>query len=301
MQGYNKYYPPDYDGKKTLNQLAGKGHGLGNRASKIKEGILTVRFEAPFDIVCEGCDRNIAQGVRFNAAKKKVGMYFTTPIWSFRMKCASCSHSIEIRTDPKNTAYNVMEGARRRLVDQTTEVADKPVPVEDAFADIEQHRTSKSIKEARNQEIRDIYKSNEKQWQDPFTQSQKLRSKFRIEKKALNAKDDVRNKLSQKHSLHVDLVDEVDTDRTVASSIPYGADLEGEAKSLLEKRLYSSAFSASSDKLDRSHSQKALSNIAILVDKKSDVFTTPDFKRKKKKEVKPVTSLGLVEYSSDED
>lgn len=40
-------------------------------------------------------------GVRYNAQKKKVGKYLSTPIWSFGMKCHLCSGWIEIHTDPK--------------------------------------------------------------------------------------------------------------------------------------------------------------------------------------------------------
>jgi hypothetical protein len=40
-------------------------------------------------------------GVRFNAEKKKVGMYYTTPILSFRMKCHLCDNWFVIQTDPK--------------------------------------------------------------------------------------------------------------------------------------------------------------------------------------------------------
>ena len=40
-------------------------------------------------------------GVRYNAEKKKVGNYYTTPIYKFRMKCHLCDNYIEIETDPK--------------------------------------------------------------------------------------------------------------------------------------------------------------------------------------------------------
>jgi coiled-coil domain-containing protein 130 len=65
--GFNKYYPPDYDGEKHkslnayrgwrsascqspgLTSFAGK-HALGDRARKIDKGILITRFELPFNI-----------------------------------------------------------------------------------------------------------------------------------------------------------------------------------------------------------------------------------------------------------
>ena len=54
-------------------------------------GKQTVRFEMPFSIICAHCSGHIAQGVRFNAEKAKVGNYFSTPIFSFRMKHSVCS------------------------------------------------------------------------------------------------------------------------------------------------------------------------------------------------------------------
>ena len=34
---------------------------------------------------------------RYNAEKKKVGMYYTTPIYLFRMKCHLCDNHFEIK------------------------------------------------------------------------------------------------------------------------------------------------------------------------------------------------------------
>ena len=53
-------------------------------------------------------------GVRYNAQKTKVGMYFTTPIHQFRMKCHLCDQHFEIRTDPKNLDYVILSGAKRK-------------------------------------------------------------------------------------------------------------------------------------------------------------------------------------------
>ncbi|CAE6375944.1 unnamed protein product [Rhizoctonia solani] len=116
MQGFNKYYPPDYDGEKhkSLNSYRGK-HALGDRARKLDQGILITRFELPFNIWCGGCDAHIGMGVRYNAEKRKVGSYYSTPIFAFRCKCHLCSHWFEIRTDPQNTRYVVEYGARQKI------------------------------------------------------------------------------------------------------------------------------------------------------------------------------------------
>ena len=102
-----------------------KAHPLRERAKKLAtEGVLTVRFEMPYNIRCIGCGNHIAKGVRFNAEKKTIGHYLSTKILSFRMPC-HCEdgtsrtdqrrnpHWIEIHTDPKNAEYVVADGAVR--------------------------------------------------------------------------------------------------------------------------------------------------------------------------------------------
>ena len=116
-----RYIPPDLDpSRRNWNRNAGKAHHLGNRASKLKsEGFLTVRFEAPFSICCNHCGGYIGQGVRFNAEKRKIGNYYTTPILSFRMKHSVCNNYIEIHTDPKNFQYKVVYGGRKRAENES--------------------------------------------------------------------------------------------------------------------------------------------------------------------------------------
>ena len=99
-KGVNKYYPPDYRPEMgSINKYHGT-HALRERANKLHLGILIIRFEMPYNIWCEGCKNHIGMGVRYNAEKKKVGMYYTTPVYQFRMKCHLCDNYIEMKTDP---------------------------------------------------------------------------------------------------------------------------------------------------------------------------------------------------------
>eukprot|EP01116_Phalansterium_solitarium_P022863 TRINITY_DN7724_c0_g1_i2.p1 TRINITY_DN7724_c0_g1~~TRINITY_DN7724_c0_g1_i2.p1 ORF type:complete len:282 (-),score=106.36 TRINITY_DN7724_c0_g1_i2:138-983(-) len=108
----NKYYPPEWTPDKgSINTFVGQ-HPLRDRARKLGQGIMIIRFEMPYNFWCGGCDRHIARGVRFNAEKKKIGKYFSTPIYQFRMKCASCSNWIEIHTDPQHADYIVVGGGK---------------------------------------------------------------------------------------------------------------------------------------------------------------------------------------------
>lgn len=113
-KGVNKWYPPDYDpAKGGLNKWQGT-HALRERARKIHLGIIIIRFEMPYNIWCEGCGSHVGMGVRYNAEKKKVGMYYTTPLYQFRMKCHLCNNHFEIKTDPANLDYVIVSGARRQ-------------------------------------------------------------------------------------------------------------------------------------------------------------------------------------------
>lgn len=61
----------------------------------------------PYNIWCDGCNNHIGMGVRYNAEKSKVGMYYTTPIYKFRMKCHLCDNHFEIKTDPAVSHFHI--------------------------------------------------------------------------------------------------------------------------------------------------------------------------------------------------
>lgn len=91
-----------------------------------------IRFELPFDGWCTKCERHISKGTRFNAKKDKDGKYFTTQIWSFSMKCASCDNQMIIKTDPQNNTYDYAEGIRKMEQDYEIEEGDSLIaPVSD--------------------------------------------------------------------------------------------------------------------------------------------------------------------------
>lgn len=61
----------------------------------------------PFNVWCTACKSHIGKGVRFNAEKKKIGNYFSTPIFQFKMKCPECPNYMEIETDPKVSKFRL--------------------------------------------------------------------------------------------------------------------------------------------------------------------------------------------------
>ncbi|OXG25427.1 coiled-coil domain-containing protein 130 [Cryptococcus neoformans Ze90-1] len=224
MQGFNRYVPPDYDPKKasTLNLHQGKKHALGKRAKDIDKGILVVRFELPFNIWCGTCGAHIGAGVRYNAQKRKVGNYYSTPIWAFRCKCHLCSGWFEIRTDPKNAAYVVEEGAKKKDEDWDPEehggfrIHDTEAPsasdtaTADPIAHLEKTIDQQEWAKKGTSRLTELTRQSARLSADPYAVSAALRKKFREEKKVMIEKQDRDDAMKERYGLgeDVDLGDE---------------------------------------------------------------------------------------------
>lgn len=228
-----------------------KKHALGNRANKISQGILTVRFEMPFPIWCTHCPKPtiIGQGVRFNAEKKKVGNYYSSPIYSFRMKHIACGGVIEIRTDPQNTAYVVTEGARKRdLGDDKVEEGDIKILTSEereklranAFAALEGKVEDKQRLEHAKLRIEELQELSSQQWDDPYAMNRKLRSDFRVGRHSREKEARVTGALQDRMSLGIDLLPDHEDDIRKAKLIDFGG-LEQEK--LLAKAISKPLFS----------------------------------------------------------
>ncbi|KAI0784470.1 CWC16 protein [Abortiporus biennis] len=228
MQGFNKYYPPDYDGEKhgSLNSYRGK-HALGDRARKIDQGILITRFELPFNIWCGTCNNHIGMGVRYNAEKKKIGNYYSTPIYSFRCKCHLCDGWFEIQTDPKNTRYVVTSGARQKDEEwdpeenggyavHNTDGAEGPVDPLAALeksTDAQNHMNKVQVPRLEAlQDLADHYGS------DPYSLSLKVRKKFRIEKKVEKEKEAADNEVKGRYALPETLTLSAEDEKSIAAA-----------------------------------------------------------------------------------
>ncbi|KAG9017478.1 hypothetical protein FRB90_001122 [Tulasnella sp. 427] len=215
MQGFNRWIPPDYDPKKhhTLNDYHGK-KALGDRERKRDQGILITRFELPFNIWCGTCNNHIGMGVRYNAEKKKVGNYYSTPIYSFRCKCHLCDGWFEIQTDPKNTRYVVTSGARKQEQDWDPEEnggfaaheTDPDKPPDDPLAALEKTAIQKqTVETVVKPRIESLQSLSEHYNADPYALSVKVRKKFREEKKTEKRKRDQDDDFKTKWALDKDL------------------------------------------------------------------------------------------------
>ncbi|CAD6235816.1 GSCOCG00007996001-RA-CDS [Cotesia congregata] len=212
-KGTNLYYPPDYDPRMGgLNKFMGT-HALRERARKLHMGILIIRFEMPFNIWCNGCNNHIGMGVRYNAEKKKIGMYYSTPLYMFRMKCHLCDNHFEIKTDPANLTYIVETGARRQenrwdpteneqIVPEEKEVSKRLY--DDPMFKLEHSMDDKKKAKSQDTTLNAIIANNE-QFKDDYAINSSLRAAFRVKKKELQE----RKSLSLKMGLsNVNLVDE---------------------------------------------------------------------------------------------
>lgn len=240
-----RYVPPDVEGVLSANQVSRK-HALGNRASKLKsDGVLTVRFEMPFAVWCDSCQPHptiIGQGVRFNAEKKKVGSYYSSPVYAFRMRHPACGGWIEIRTDPKNTAYVVVSGGRRRDTGQDKDGADSLVgsggsvglilsttPAEReeqrelAFSNLEKTIEDRAALAAAKERIDAIGEASARQWDDPYARNQSLRNAFRVGRKQREKDADVAENLKERMGLGIELLPESEEDARRARLVDFGA------------------------------------------------------------------------------
>uniref|UniRef100_A0A1I7UFK1 Coiled-coil domain-containing protein 130 n=1 Tax=Caenorhabditis tropicalis TaxID=1561998 RepID=A0A1I7UFK1_9PELO len=226
-KGQNFYYPPDFNYKthKSLNGYHGT-HALRERAKKIDQGILVIRFEMPFNIWCLGCHNHVGMGVRYNAEKKKCGMYYTTPLYEFRMKCHLCDNYYVIRTDPKNFDYELVEGcSRQELRFDPTDIAQIGAVDRGFTQKLAADAMFKKEHEAEDKEkaVGEEGRVDKLEWiqermRDDFAANSFLRAQFRNEKKNLNetrARDaNLREKLSIGTT---NLLPESEEDRRIAS------------------------------------------------------------------------------------
>jgi len=200
-------------------------HALRERANKLHLGILIIRFEMPYNIWCDGCKNHIGMGVRYNSEKKKVGMYYTTPVYQFRMKCHLCPNYIEMKTDPGNLDYLIVSGARRQerrwdpleneqVVPEEKSVSQKLAT--DAMFKLE-HGEKDSAKSKQAAPIIDRLQDHRDRWKDDYSANRLLRDQFRAQKKDLKEKAAADSALLNKSSLNITLLPQSEEDLKIAS------------------------------------------------------------------------------------
>eukprot|EP01135_Chromosphaera_perkinsii_P010524 Nk52_evm34s2152 gene=Nk52_evmTU34s2152 len=217
----NKYYPPDWDPSQgSINTYRGQ-HPLRDRARKLaSEGILIVRFELPFNVVCGGCGGYLGAGTRYNAEKwqKEGEKYYSTPIWRFRMKCRRCPNYFVIKTDPKNSEYEIIEGARRREEDfdekeiglaftgRVEEIEEMGQRKGNAMLRLDHEITGKKKIEKDQPFIDKLVRHQERTARDYYSVNSLLRSRFRKEKKSEKMIEEECKRLQEKAHVSIPIL-----------------------------------------------------------------------------------------------
>lgn len=228
-----RYVPPDLEGVTSGNQVY-KRRAPGTLR---KDGTQTVRFEMPYAMWCHTCQPHaiIGQGVRFNAIKKKVGYYFSTPIWQFSIKHAACGGVIEIKTDPKNTAYVVTAGGKARDYGESQDKVregNDGMPIlteeerarrrEDAFAALEAKNEEKLTTMDNAKRIQELYRERHKDWDDPWDANRKLRDTFRHDRKLRKREEAATQSIKDRIGTDIDILPATDDDAHQASLVTFG-------------------------------------------------------------------------------
>uniref|UniRef100_A0A672MJZ2 Probable splicing factor YJU2B n=1 Tax=Sinocyclocheilus grahami TaxID=75366 RepID=A0A672MJZ2_SINGR len=224
------YYPPDFDPAKhgSINGYW-KTHPLRERARKLSQGILIIRFEMPYNIWCDGCKNHIGMGVRYNAEKKKVGNYYTTPIYRFRMKCHLCVNYIEMQTDPATCDYVIVSGAQRKeerwdMAENeqilTTEHSEKEKLETDAMYKLDHGGKDKDKLRAAIPSLNEL-QEHQSGWKDDFQLNSALRRKFRTEKKVIAEEEEKDNAVRMRTGLSIPLLPERQEDKKLASLLTF--------------------------------------------------------------------------------
>lgn len=234
MQGINRYVPAELEGTTTGNALHKR-----RAPGTLRNGEQTVRFELPYAVWCHTCSPHaiIGQGVRFNAEKKKCGYYLSTPIWSFSLKHNACGGRIEIRTDPKNTAYVVVEGGKARdYGEDKVREGEGGMPIlsaeereqrrEDAFAQLEGKAQEKAQVKDNTKRIEELYEARGRDWDDPWSANKRIRQSFRQERKVLKREADADRALQDRIGTDIALLPENEEDRLKARLVEFQGDSE---------------------------------------------------------------------------
>ncbi|XP_044488086.1 coiled-coil domain-containing protein 130-like [Mangifera indica] len=230
----NFYYPPEWTPNQgSLNKFHGQ-HALRERARKIDQGILIIRFEMPFNIWCGGCNSMIAKGVRFNAEKKQVGNYYSTKIWSFSMKSACCKHQIVIQTDPKNCEYVIISGAQRKIEEfdvEDAETFELPADEErgklsDPFYRLEHQEQDLQKKKQAEPVLVSLQRVSDARHSDDYALNKALRAKLRSQKRRV-AEEEVS---SRKLGLGLRLLPKSEEDTAAAANVRFSSKFEKNRK-----------------------------------------------------------------------
>lgn len=130
-----------------------------------------------------------------------------------------------MRTDPKNTAYVVVEGAKKRDLGEEERVIqtkdERDTARQGAFANLEKTIEDREQYRRASDRIEELAEVTTRQWDDPYAQNQKLRRTFREGRKRREAQADRDENLRGRLGVGVDLLPETEEDALGAKLVEF--------------------------------------------------------------------------------
>lgn len=232
----------------------------------------------PFNVRCGACGHTIAKGVRFNAEKKKIGNYHSTPIWSFTMYSACCHQEIEVQTDPANTEYNVVKGAERCVGGQGYEAEspddlmqmleyqndeERAALLANPLAVLERSVNDEKRAKARARTTLELNDLSKARWKQDYNVNKSLRRSMRSQRKEANALKEYSKSLGLPE--HVRLKPEKEEDKQLARRVfttdaaRFDRRRKETRRDILKQSIFASVPSTSGPSLARAGSSSVVS------------------------------------------
>ncbi|RHY81117.1 hypothetical protein DYB26_015654 [Aphanomyces astaci] len=182
----NFYFPPEWRPEMGGINKFQKSHPLGKRAKDIKDGILVVRFEMPFDVWCTHCNTHIGTACTSS-----------TTVLTY-------NGIMIVQTDPEARGYKLLDGIKKKTQmddvewgthdDDTLERLNAPevgiALAADPFFKLEHDEADKRVAKKRSSGLMDLIDRQDTLFSDPYKTNASLRKTFRGEKREIKRKAD---------------------------------------------------------------------------------------------------------------
>lgn len=183
-----------------------------------------------------------------------------------------------MRTDPKNTEYVVVEGGRRRdegrekLLEGEIEVGVSErekarLERDGAFGAVERKGVDKQALVGQGKRLEELEERSRRDWEDPYERSRALRREFRVGRKVRKEGEESGERLKEKFSLGVEMVEGREEDALRAGLVEFGKTEDGRRKkALFEQELVYESSQPTDARMKR---RKQLSTAALVAEKKA--------------------------------
>lgn len=243
-----EYYESGAYKKQSKNQWNDKQQGKPKPT-----GPPVVRFELPLTGTCAGCGHFILRGTRYNAEKTKAGMYFTSTIWEFKIKCRNCCKQVFIlRTNPKDQTFDYVSG----IIKQQRNLEPTPTPrgdggdsseeEKDFLSQLETMAKGKRKVMTERDQLESMQKSSTSLYLNDASRNAAVRAKFRVERKDRKRQRKDAEALGYREGISI--LDRSLEDEVGAKEVTYGNRHAAERKSFGKARA-SSIFSSEKKKV----------------------------------------------------